>query len=285
MRAGDLDDLRTQRCQELDRLMKALLYSRCIAFATKFADHADLHPGDVCGPGGAHHIGHRLIDGCRIARIMAGDHLVQQSRVQHRTRAGTGLIQTRGQSDQAVARAAAVGGFHADRTRDSRRLPDGAAGIGADGQRGFEGGNCGRRPAAGTTRDPAGVPGIAGWPVRGVLGRGAHREFIEVRLSQDHHVMIKKSPGDRRVVGRQPTFQDLGSTGGRCAGVGEDVLECQRHTCERTDLISSRDLGIDSCRGRQSTLAIHIKESVYLTVDLGDSIKMRLSYLDSTQLA
>ena len=36
---------------------------------------------------------------------------------------------------------------------------------------------------------------------------------------------------------------------------------------------------------RQSTLAIHIKESVYLTIDLGDSIKMRLSYLDSTQLA
>ena len=140
---------------------------------------------------------------------MAGDHLVQQRRIQHRTRAGTGLIQTRGQSDQAVARATAVGGFYADRTRDSRRLPDGAAGIGADGQRGFEGGNRGRRPATGTTRDSAGVPGIAGWPVRGVLGRGAHREFVEVRLSQDHQVMIKKSPGDRRVVRWQPTFQDL----------------------------------------------------------------------------
>jgi hypothetical protein len=140
---------------------------------------------------------------------MARDHLVEQSRIQHRTRAGTGLIQTRGQSDQAVARATAVGRFHTDGTRNGCRLPDGAAGIGADGQWGFEGGNCGSRPATGATGNPAGVPRIAGWPVRGVLGRGSHREFIEVRLAQDHHVMIKKSPGDRRVVGWQPTFQDL----------------------------------------------------------------------------
>ena len=44
---------------------------------------------------------------------------------------GPGLIQRRGEGDDAPARAAAIGRLHADDAAESRRLADRAAGIGA----------------------------------------------------------------------------------------------------------------------------------------------------------
>ena len=224
-----------------DSLAETLLYAGCITFATKFADHANPHPADVRGSGCAYHIGHRSVDRGRIAWVVAGDHLVQQCRVEHRTGAGARLIKTRGERHQAIARSCRR------RSVLRRRCPSPRPAAGSSRR-------CRCRSPAGLRRRQLPQPthrrsrrgcgseshGLRRRPVRGVLRRGAHREFVEVRLAQDHDVMIKKSAGHGRVVRRQPALQDLGSTCGRSAAVGEDVLERQGHPGERPELIRRR---------------------------------------------
>ena len=126
---------------------------------------------------------------------MPGDHLVQQGGVQHRTGARPGLVEAGGQGDQAVAGGAAVRRLDPDRAGDRGRLADRAAGVGADGQRRLEGGQRRGRAAAGAARDPVEVPRVVGRSVRGVLGRGAHRELVHVGLAQDHDVRRRAAAG------------------------------------------------------------------------------------------
>ena len=87
--------------------------------------------------------------------------------------------------DQPVARDAAVGRFEADDPAQRGRLPDRAAGVGAERHR--------RQPAATAAADPPLVP--AGNPIerprvarrseRRVLVRRAHRKLVAVRFADD----------------------------------------------------------------------------------------------------
>ena len=285
VRAGHLDDLRAEQVEQADRLGESLLDARRVTLAAQFLDHADLQAADVAGAGGGDHVGHRCVDGGRVARVVAGDHLVQQGRVQHRTRTRPGLVEAGGQRHQAVAGGAAVGRLHPDRAGDRGRLPDGAAGVGADGQWSLVRGQRGRRPAARATRDAVQVPRVVGRPVRGVLGRGAHRELVHVGLAQDHDVRVEQALGDGRVVGRDPPLQDLRAAGGRRAGVGQHVLERQRHPGQRADGLTGRDLRIHRRRRGQRASTVDVQEGVDVAVHLRDPVQMGLGHLDRAELA
>src|SRR6185312_1660549 len=89
------------------------------------------------------------VDRRRVERVVPGDDLVQQRRVQDRTGAGPALVEGGGEGDHAVAGDRPVRRLHTHRAGDCGRLADGAAGVGADRERGLEGGEGGTRPTAG----------------------------------------------------------------------------------------------------------------------------------------
>ena len=95
-----------------------------------------------------------------------------------------GLVEAGGQRDQAVAGDPAVGRLDPDRAGDRGRLPDRAAGVGADGERRLVRRDRRRRAAARAAGDPGQVPGVVRRTVRRVLGRGAHRELVHVGLAR-----------------------------------------------------------------------------------------------------
>ena len=79
-------------------------------------------------------------------RIGAGDHAQEQGRVGEVVGKRADLIERAGKRDQAVTADAAVRRLEPDDTAKGRRLPDRAAGIGAQGQR-SQFGRDGRRRA------------------------------------------------------------------------------------------------------------------------------------------
>ncbi len=108
------------------------------------------------------------------------------------------------------------------------------------------------KAASAAAEPPPEPPGIRSgshglWvgPVRGVLGRGAHRELVHVGLAEDDDVGVEQPLGDRRVVRRDPALQDLRAAGGRRARVGQHVLERQRHAGQRAERLARGDLGVD----------------------------------------
>src|SRR5207342_3414294 len=125
---------------------------------------------DVAGPSRGDEVLERIRQGGGVARIVPADHLVEQGRVQHGAGDRADLVQRGGHGDGTVAGDAAVGGLDADRAGDGAGLADGAAGVRAEGQRGFEGRDGGSGATAGAARDAVQVPGVVGGAERGVLG-------------------------------------------------------------------------------------------------------------------
>jgi hypothetical protein len=89
--------------QQLDGLVEALLHAGLVALAGQLADHRDAQPAHVLAAGRLDHRRHRRVDGGRVARVVAGDRLVQQRRVEHRAGARPGLVERAGEGDQPVA--------------------------------------------------------------------------------------------------------------------------------------------------------------------------------------
>src|SRR5690606_28614066 len=166
--------------EELHRLVEPLDDPGLVALAAELLDDTHAHALDAAVPGGLDDRRDRLVDGGRVERVVAGDHLVQQGRVQDRAGAGAALVEGGGEGHHAVAGDRAVGGLDADGAGDGGRLADGAAGVGADGERRLEGGERGRGAAAGAAGDPGEVPGVAGRAVGAVLGGGPHGELVHV---------------------------------------------------------------------------------------------------------
>ena len=73
---------------------------------------------------------HRAIDRGRILRIVPGHRAQQDRGVAHRARDRAGLVERRGERDDAPARAAPVGRLDPDRAGERGRLADRAAGVG-----------------------------------------------------------------------------------------------------------------------------------------------------------
>ena len=128
MRAVDLADLRTEGAQLVDGGIERRQHARLIALAgSQLFDHADAYAGEIttrADSGRAHDIGDRDVQGGGVARVMAGDHRVQQGGVSHCPRAGPALIQRRCARHQAVPGDGAVGGFNPDRRGQRGWLAD-----------------------------------------------------------------------------------------------------------------------------------------------------------------
>ena len=211
VRAGHLDDLGAQGLQELDGLGEPGQHPGLVAVAAQFRDHPDAQAAHVGLPGGGHHRRDRRVHRGRVARVVPGDRLVQQRRVQHGPGQRPGGVQRRREGDQPVPGRAAVGRLDPDDPAHRGGLADRPAGVGADAERRLEArdrrGRAARRPAG----HPGQVPRVAGRPERRVLGGRAHRELVHVRLAQQHHAGLAEPPGHGRVVRRLPAVQDAGA--------------------------------------------------------------------------
>src|SRR5690606_28355091 len=98
----------------------------------------------------------------RVARVVPGDDLVQQRRVEDGAAAGATLVERRRAGDEAVPRDRAVGGLGADGGGDRGGLADRATGVGADRERSLVRRERRSGTTTGATRDTAGVPRVAG---------------------------------------------------------------------------------------------------------------------------
>jgi len=273
MRAADLDDLGAQTRQQVDSLGEALLHPRRISFTTELADDADAQALDIGLAGRGRHARQRRIDRGGIRRVVAAHDLVQQRRVEHGTSARSGLVERRGHRDHAVAGDAAIGGLDADRSGDRGRLADRTAGIGADRQRSLEGRQARRRTAARATRDPLQIPRIAGRTVGGGLGRGTHRELVQIRLAEDHQAGGKQPVDDRGVVRRNPALQNARAGRRGQPLIAEEVFDPDRHSCQGAQLLAGRDPGVHRACLLQGALGIDGQEGVNVGVHLFDAIK------------
>ena len=246
-------------------------------------------PCDVAGPGRGDEVLERVRQRGGVAGIVPADHLVQQGRVQHGARDRADLVQRGGHGDGAVAGDAAVGGLDADRAGDGAGLADRSAGVGAEGQRGFERRDGGSGAAARAAGDAVQVPRVVGGAVRGVLGGGAHGELVQVGLAQDRHLGGAQALDDGGVVGAAPAFEDLRAGRGGLADRDDEVLDRDRHAREDVQL-----LGGGAARGAdrvhfggdgEGLVRVDVQEGVNLTVDGGDPVQVRLRDLDGGDFA
>ncbi len=83
--------------------------------------------------------------GSGVGRVVTGDHTHHQGGVLHGAGDGTYLIETRSEGNEPMTGHQPVGGFQTDHPAQRSRLPDRAAGIGAEGQGGGPGGHRHRR--------------------------------------------------------------------------------------------------------------------------------------------
>ena len=194
------------------------------------------------------------VDRGGVAGVVPGDRGVQQRGVHDRAGAGTGLVERRGERDEAVARDRAVRRLDPDGARDGRRLADRPARVRADGERGLERGEGCRRAAAGAARDALEVPRVARGAVRGVLGGRAHGELVHVGLAEDDDVGGAQPLDHGRVVRRPPALEDAGAAGGGHALHRQDVLQRQRHAGQRAEGLPRRPLAVDRARGLDRVL-------------------------------
>ena len=139
------------------------------AISEIFRRHPNAPSGNIPGKGAAV-VGYDIGQGGGIAGVAAGDGLQYQGAVGGVPGQRPNLIQRRGVGHQPVAADPPVGGLEAGDAATGRRLPNAAAGVGAQGKGGGTGGHCGRRTAAAAAGDAGGVPGVAGGEKGGVFG-------------------------------------------------------------------------------------------------------------------
>jgi hypothetical protein len=142
MRAGHLQDRRTQATQRRDGLLESGQDTRLVTLTAEFSYHRDPYSGEV-GPGPVACCRgdgwHALWDRGRITRIVAAHHLVQQRSVEHGPAERSGLVERGRERDQSVSRHTAVRRLVPDNAGDGGGLPDRPSGIGSDAERRLEG--------------------------------------------------------------------------------------------------------------------------------------------------
>src|SRR5699024_4693492 len=176
--------------------------------------------------------------------------------------------------EETVPRDRSVGGLDTDRGGEGGGLTDGTTGVGAHGERCLTGGQGRCRAATGAAGGPVVVPRVAGGAVRRVLGGGAHRELVEVRLAENRDAGRAQACGHRRVVGRNVALEHLRGAGGGRVGGGEHVLERDRDTGQRAELLARGQAGVHGTGGLECGVGAHVEEGVDLAVHLGDPVQV-----------
>ena len=221
-------------------------------------DDAYLHAGDgaaqifsVVGHRFAAELSGSLGSSPAMAREHQGavlDGLGERAEVVGREAAGAG--------DPAETAHAAVGGLEAHGAAPGRGVPHRAGVVGADGRQAQVGGHRGRRAAAGSSRYPAGVPGIERGAEVGVHGGAAAGPLVHVVLAQDDRSGLPQARNHGGVEVGLPVRQDLASGGGGVALDRQVVLDGHRDAVERSAIVPVADLLLGPPRRRQG-LVLH----------------------------
>jgi hypothetical protein len=112
-----------------------------------------------------------------------------------------------------------------------------------------------------------------------VLGRRPHSELVHVGLAERHETRGTQARDRGRVVGRNPTLENLGARGRRHVDRAEHVLDRNRNTGEWPERVAGGALLVDARRGRDG-IRRDVEERVNPTVDGGDTVEVCLSGFD-----
>ena len=182
-------------------------------------------------------IRHRQVGGGRILRIVPGHGPQQDRRVAHRLGHRPGLVERRGEGDDAPARAAPIGRLDPDDAGEGRRLADRAAGVGAGRRQAEVRRHRRRRAARGAARRQGRriarpPPGSDRRAVGGGLVGRAHGELVHVELAEHHRARSQSWRGDRALVGRHEPLEDARRRLARHAFGAEQVLDPERDAAQ-----------------------------------------------------
>ena len=113
------------------------------------------------------------------------------------------------------------------------------------------------------------------WSISRVLGGRAHGEFVHIGLSQDHDVRRPEPGHDRGVVWRLPSLEDPRASSGGLPVHGQNVLQRQRHSRQRSDLSACCDLFIHALGLGHRRIRRYVQKGVHNSIHCGDALKMR----------
>ena len=194
VRQRDVDDLGAGILQPGDALLPKGLDLFRHAIDAVFVRNADPHTLERLAER-SFIIRHRQINRGRILGVDARHRFQQDGCIADVAGDRTGLIERRGESDNAPARAAAIGRLDADRAGEGRGLANGAAGIGSSRASAEMRGDGSGRTARGTAGNELlvgarGAPGVDHRAVVGSLVGGAHGELIHVEFAQHDGAVV-----------------------------------------------------------------------------------------------
>jgi hypothetical protein len=106
-----------------------------------------------------------------------------------------------------------------------------------------------------------------------VLGRRSHGELVHVGLAERHHVGQAQLAHDGGVVRRNPALQDLRAGGRRHVEGAEHVLDRDRDTGERAELVARAAEHVDALGGVDGILR-DVQEGVHVTIDGRDAVEV-----------
>ena len=172
-----------------------------------------------------------------ILRVVPRHRPQHDRRVAHRLRQRPGLVERRGEGDDAPARAAPVGRLHPDDPGEGRRLADRAAGIGARRAEAEIRRHRRRRPAGRPARRqrrrvPGPPPGAHRRAIDRGLVRAPHGELVHVELADADRSRLPELPRHRALVGRPEPLEDPRGRLRRLALDAEEILDPERHAAK-----------------------------------------------------
>ncbi len=172
----------------------------------------------------------RAVDRSRVAGVVPRHRVEQERAVLRGPRERPGRVERRGERDQSVPRAQAVGGLQPADAGERRGLADRAAGVGAGGA-GDEPRGDGRGGAArAAARNALRIPGIAHRAEEAALVRRAHRELVHVGLADA--ARRRRAAGARRRTRRRARRSRRACASRRwSAGPRSSARPCARSGC------------------------------------------------------
>jgi len=186
-------------------------------------------------------IRHRQVDRGRVLGVDACHRLQQDGGIAHVAGDRAGLVERRGEGDDAPARAAAVCRLDADSAGEGSRLADGAAGIGSS-RAGAEmrrngSGRATRRAAGNELLVGAfGTPGVDDRAEIGALVGRAHGELVHVELAQHDGAIVPQVLRDCGFIARLEAVENVAAGLGVDAFGAEQVLDPKWNAFERTGI-------------------------------------------------
>ena len=214
---------------------------------------------------------------------MTGDHFHEQRGISDRGGEGSDLVEAAAECDEALARHRAVGRLHSDETTKCSRLADASTRIAAERGSRKTGGDRSCTAAARTTWHTGGVERVACRAKRRVLGAGTHREFVEVRLADEHCAFVGQTSYDRGVVGRLPPGENLRRARRLHAARAHVVFQRNRDAGETSDLLSRLHIGVDLRCTFARTIGSHQVERVDFFLAGVDCSEVFFEHLRSRQ--